>query len=90
MNNKDNIFEVMVFRMLKVLIVLFTIHYSLLPLNAQTLTGSAPAHVAVGEQFRLTYTVNTQDVSEFRAGNIPDELEVLMGPSTSTQSSFQI
>ena len=76
--------------MLKVLIVLFTIHYSLLPLNAQTLTGSAPAHVAVGEQFRLTYTVNTQDVSEFRAGNIPDELEVLIGPNRSMQSSYQM
>ena len=44
----------------------------------------------MGEQFRLTYTVNTQDVSGFRAGNIPDGLEVLMGPSTSSQSSFQM
>ena len=57
---------------------------------AQTLTGRAPSQVAVGEQFRLTYTVNTQDVRGFRAGNIPDEFEVLMGPSTSTQSSFQM
>ena len=56
----------------------------------QTLTGSAPAHVAVGEQFRLTYTVNTQDVSDFRAGNIPDELEVLIGPNRSMQSSYQM
>ena len=57
---------------------------------AQTLTGSAPTHVAVGEQFRLSYKVNTQNVSGFRAGNIPDAFEVLMGPSTSSQSSFQI
>ena len=57
---------------------------------AQTLTGRAPSQVAVGEQFRLSYTINTQDVKGFRAGNIPDELEVLMGPSTSTQSSFQM
>ena len=57
---------------------------------AQTLTGRAPSQVAVGEQFRLTYTINTQDVRGFRAGHIPDELEVLMGPSTSTQSSFQM
>ena len=57
---------------------------------AQTLTGRAPSQVAVGEQFRLTYTINTQDVKGFRAGAIPDELEVLMGPSTSTQSSFQM
>ena len=57
---------------------------------AQTLTGRAPAQVAVGEQFRLSYTVNTDDAKGFRAGNIPDAFDVLMGPSTSTQSSFQM
>ena len=57
---------------------------------AQTLTGSAPSHVAAGEQFRLTYTVNTQDVSDFRAGSIPEELEVLIGPNRSMQSSYQM
>ncbi len=56
----------------------------------QSIVGRAPAQVAVGEQFRLTYTVNTDDVEEFRAGNIPEALEVLMGPSTSSQSSFQM
>ena len=57
---------------------------------AQTLTANAPSHVAVGEQFRLSYTVNTQDVNNFRVGDIPDAFEVLMGPSRSSQSSFQI
>ncbi|MBR6828127.1 MAG: BatD family protein [Prevotella sp.] len=57
---------------------------------AQTLTANAPTQVAVGEQFRLSYTVNTQDVSDFRVGDIPDAFEVLMGPSRSSQSSFQI
>ncbi len=57
---------------------------------AQQITGRAPSQVAVGEQFRLSYTVNTDDVKSFRAGNIPDEFEVLMGPSTSTQSSYQL
>ena len=57
---------------------------------AQTLTGSAPSHVAAGEQFRLTYTVNTQDVSDFRAGDIPEDLEVLIGPNRSMQSSYQM
>ena len=57
---------------------------------AQTLTGSAPSHVAMGEQFRLTYTVNTQNVSEFRAGDIPDAFEVLIGPNRSVQSSYQM
>ncbi len=57
---------------------------------AQTLTGHAPRQVAVGEQFRLSYTVNTDQAKGFRAGNIPDAFDVLMGPSTSTQSSFQM
>ena len=53
--------------------------FTFLPLSlfSQTLTGSAPSHVSVGEQFRLTYTINTQNVSDFRAGDIPEELEVL-------------
>ena len=72
--------------------VFFTLHSSLFTLNvvAQRITASAPSQVAVGEQFRLTYTVNTDDVEGFRAGNMPSELEVLMGPSTSRQSSFQM
>lgn len=57
---------------------------------AQRLVADAPAEVAVGEQFRLTYTVNTQNVNGFRVGTIPAELEVLMGPSMSSQSSFQM
>ena len=66
--------------------------FTFLPLSllSQTLTGSAPSHVAVGEQFRLTYTVNTQNVTDFRAGAIPDELEVLIGPNRSMQSSYQM
>ena len=57
---------------------------------AQTLTVRAPQQVAAGQQFRLQYTANSQDVSGFHIGQIPDAFEVLMGPSTSTQSSFQI
>ncbi len=63
---------------------------SLYSKETPTLTGNAPSLVAAGEQFRLTYTVNTQDVEGFRAGNIPDAFEVLMGPSTSTQTSIQM
>jgi tetratricopeptide (TPR) repeat protein len=76
--------------MVRVLLILFTFNCSLLTLQAQTLTASAPSRVAVGEQFRLTYTVNTQNVSDFRAGDIPSELEVLIGPNQSMQSSYQI
>ena len=75
---------------MKVLLAFLISHFSFLFSGAQTLTGSAPSQVAAGEQFRLTYTINTDDVDGFRAGNIPDELEILMGPSTSRQSSFQM
>ena len=72
-------------------IIFLSSHFSFLPLAAQTLTANAPQQVAVNQQFRLTYTVNTQDVKGFRIGQIPSEaFEVLMGPSTSTQSSFSM
>ena len=74
----------------RALFVLFMLQCTVLAALAQQITGRAPQQVAVGEQFRLSYTVNTDDVKNFRAGNIPEELEVLMGPSTSTQSSFQM
>ena len=46
----------------------------------------APEVVVSGDQFRLTFTVNTQKVRDFRAPNIKG-FEVLMGPSRSTQYS---
>lgn len=58
--------------------------------HAQRLIVNAPSHVSVGENFRLTYTVNTQNAKDFRIGNIPDALEVITGPYTSSQSSFQM
>lgn len=57
--------------------------------NAQGIRVSAPSHVAVGENFRVSYTINTQNVDEFRAGNVPSGLEVIAGPYTSQQSSYQ-
>ena len=79
----------MVIIMKRLLLALFAFAATTL-MFAQHLVGNAPAQVAVGEQFRLTYTINTQDVSGFRAGRLPEELEVLMGPSQSSQSSFQM
>lgn len=52
-------------------------------------TASAPDAVAVGDQFRLAYTVTTQNVRDFRAPSIKG-FDVLMGPSRSQQSSVQI
>lgn len=52
-------------------------------------TASAPDAVVSGEQFRLTYTINTQNVREFRAPAMKG-FDVLMGPTRSSQSSTQI
>ncbi|MCI1647661.1 MAG: BatD family protein [Bacteroides sp.] len=52
-------------------------------------TASASDAVAVGDQFRLSYTVTTQKVRDFRAPSIKG-FDVLMGPSRSQQSSVQI
>lgn len=51
---------------------------------------SVPSHVEAGENFRLSYTINTQDVDEFRAGSIPGGLELIAGPYTSQQSSYRM
>lgn len=52
-------------------------------------TASAPQAVVRGERFRITYTVNTRNVKDFRAPAM-DGLSVLSGPSTSTSSSIQV
>ena len=51
---------------------------------------SVPSRVSTGENFRLSFTINTQDVEGFRVGNIPGGLEVIAGPYTSQQSSYQV
>ena len=61
------------------------------PSNAQNISVSAPSRVAVGENFRISYTINTQDVQDFRSGiHSFDGLEVIAGPYTSSQSSYQM
>lgn len=52
-----------------------------------TFAASAPKAVVKGQQFRLSYTVNTREVKEFRAPSF-DGFEVLMGPSQSHSSSI--
>lgn len=52
-------------------------------------TASAPEAVVEGEQFRLSFKVNTQDISDFKAPAFND-FEVLMGPSRSSESSFSM
>ena len=52
-------------------------------------TASAPDAVAVGDQFRLSYTVTTQEVRNFQVPSIKG-FDVLMGPSRSTQRNVQV
>lgn len=55
------------------------------------LNAEAPLTVAKGDQFRLSYTINTTDkVKDFRAATDFDGFRVLIGPSRSQSSSTQI
>ncbi len=54
-----------------------------------TLTAKAPASVAVGEQFRLQYTVNASNASRPQLSSIPN-FKILYGPATSSSQSIQI
>ena len=77
--------------MRKLIIILMT----LMAYSTQTFAdkvsfvASAPDVVVVGDQFRLSYTVTTQKVKDFRAPSIKG-FDVLMGPSRSEQSRTQI
>ena len=75
-------------RLIFLLVALFTIN-NIYADGKVTFTASAPDAVAVGDQFRLSYTVTTQNVRDFRAPSIKG-FDVLMGPSRSQQSSTQI
>ena len=57
---------------------------------AQKLGVSAPSRVAAGENFRVAYTISARDVEEFRLGGVQEGLEVIAGPYTSSQSSYQM
>ena len=74
-------------RRLIILIVSFLFTWNL---SAQDInfTASAPKVVAVGEQFRLTFTINAK-VNAFNAPDLSD-FYVIMGPSTSYNQSTQI
>lgn len=58
--------------------------------HAQNIHVSAPSQVSAGENFRVEYTIQTQDVKNFKIGNIPDGIELIAGPYTSRQSSYQM
>ena len=53
-----------------------------------TFKATAPNAVVIGEQFRLTYTINDEG-KDIRIGELPD-FEILYGPSVSRSSSYSI
>ena len=71
------------------LILMITVSLQMFADDKVTLRASAPEVVVNGDQFRLTYTVNSQDVKDFLAPQAKG-FDVLMGPSRSQQSSTQI
>ena len=62
--------------MKKAYILLLFVMVCVLTVNAQVISVSAPSKVSAGENFRLSFTINTDDVDDFRAGSIPSGLEV--------------
>lgn len=56
--------------------------------NAQRFTVNVPSQVSVGENFRLVYSIDTENAKNFSIGDIPDALEVIIGPNTSRQISY--
>ena len=65
------------------IVLLFYIVLGVCAAYAQNITVAAPSNVSTGENFRIAYTVSTQNVDEFRAGNIPAGLEVIVTPRAS-------
>ena len=58
------------------LFTIWALLFVVVTVYAQQLIGRAPSQVTVGELFYLTYTVNTQNISSFREGKIPDGIDV--------------
>lgn len=58
---------------------------------SQVIRVSAPSRVEAGENFRVSFKVTTQEVDDFRSGlHSTDVVEVIAGPYTSSESSFQM
>lgn len=53
-------------------------------------TAQAPKAVVVGDNFRVTYTVNVSNAKKMRMQSIDEGFTILAGPSTSTRSSTSI
>ena len=77
--------------MRKIIFLLFTIlaAWQVKAAHKVRFVAEAADVVVSGDQVRLVFTVNSQDIKDFRAPSIKG-FDVLMGPSRSQQSSIQI
>lgn len=77
--------------MRKIIFLLFTIlaAWQVKAADKVRFVAEAAGVVVSGDQVRLVFTVNSQDIKDFRAPSIKG-FDVLMGPSRSQQSSIQI
>lgn len=77
--------------MRKIIFLLFTIlaAWQVKAADKVRFVAEAADVVVSGDQVRLVFTVNSQDIKDFRAPSIKG-FDVLMGPSHSQQSSIQI
>lgn len=77
--------------MRKIIFLLFTILavWQVKAADKVRFVAEAADVVVSGDQVRLVFTVNSQDIKDFRAPSIKG-FDVLMGPSRSQQSSIQI
>lgn len=77
--------------MRKIIFLLFTIlaAWQVKAADKVRFVAEAADVVISGDQVRLVFTVNSQDIKDFRAPSIKG-FDVLMGPSRSQQSSIQI
>ena len=77
--------------MRKIIFLLFTIlaAWQVKAADKVRFVAEAADVVVSGDQVRLVFTVNSQDIKDFRAPSIKG-FDVLMGPSRSQQSSIQI
>lgn len=70
-------------------IVIFVIGIHTATADEVTFVGQAPDAVVSGQQFRLSYTVNSHSVKDFRTGDITD-FSILSGPNRSSSTSMNI
>ena len=75
--------------LLPVMLLMLTAVQAVAQDDKVSFTAQAPDAVVVGDRFRISYKINTNNAKEFRAPDMKS-LSVLTGPSTSTQSRTTI